>query len=131
MNETLKPEAVLVETNGKVPAGAVTEARERISALTRFTGRPILYARVVLGDSPSRIPEERCRARAVLDVNGYALHAEARAETMHGAIAGVQERLRSGLERLTGRHSRKHPQRSPRKGPAEVDEEARQPEVPV
>ncbi|WP_433501352.1 HPF/RaiA family ribosome-associated protein [Sphaerimonospora sp. CA-214678] len=131
MNEMLKPEAVMVETNGKVPAAAVTEARERIAALSRFTGRPILYARVVLGDSPARDPEERCRARAVLDVNGHALYAEARAETMYGAIAGVQQRLRGGLERLAGRHSRKHTQRPPRREPERAREDTRQPRVPV
>lgn len=131
MNEMLKPEAVTVETSGKVPAAAVTEARERIAALSRFTGRPILYARVVLGDSPARDPRERCRARAVLDVNGHALYAEARAETMHGAITGVQERLRSGLERLAGRRFRKHSQRPPRKGAEEARDGTRQPRVPV
>ncbi|MEU8195954.1 hypothetical protein AB0C10_19420 [Microbispora amethystogenes] len=103
MNDTLTPEAVMVETSGQVPAGAVTEARERIASVSRFTAKPILYARVNLAYSPSLSPGERCAARAVLDVNGQPVHAQAEAETMHLAIVEVQHRLRVGLDRLSYR----------------------------
>ncbi|WP_169989166.1 MULTISPECIES: HPF/RaiA family ribosome-associated protein [unclassified Microbispora] len=103
MNTTFDSEAVVVATSGKVPAEAVTEARERVAALARFTDRPILAARVTLTYSPGPAPQDRCTARAVIDVNGRPLHAHADAATMDGAIAEVQDRLRTELARLRKR----------------------------
>ncbi|GAB3159706.1 hypothetical protein [Microbispora hainanensis] len=103
MNTTFDVDAVLVETGGNLPAGAVTEARERLAALARFTSRPILAARVRLVYSLKPAPEDRCAARAMLDVNGHPLHAHAVAATMQGAIAEIQDRLRVELGRLRKR----------------------------
>jgi ribosome-associated translation inhibitor RaiA len=100
MNITLRPEEVLVETRGKVSDRAVMEARERIAALARFTGRPVLYAKVDLQYRPEGAAVERSIARAVLDINGHPLHAHANAESMHAAIVEIQERLRTRIERL-------------------------------
>ncbi|WP_327045306.1 HPF/RaiA family ribosome-associated protein [Microbispora sp. NBC_01189] len=103
MNTTFDSDAVVVETSGQVPAEAITEARERVAALARFTGRPILAARVTLKHSPGLAPPDRYAARAVLDVNGQPLHAHADAATMDGAIAEMQDRLRTELARLRKR----------------------------
>ncbi|GGO08058.1 hypothetical protein GCM10010116_16280 [Microbispora rosea subsp. aerata] len=103
MNTTFDAEAVVVETIGEVPPEAVAEARKRVAALARYTDRPILAARVTLHHSPGPAPDHRFAARAVLDVNGRPLHAHAEATNTYGAIAEVQDRLRTELARLRKR----------------------------
>lgn len=90
---------VQVEISGRVPRRAVEEARVRVAALARYTHRPILFARVALNYAADPAVARPASARAVIDVNGHAIHAHASGASMHQAIAEMQRRLRVQLEK--------------------------------
>lgn len=94
---------VRVEARGRIPCGAIDEARRRIGALARFAPEPILLARVSLGRSADPAVARPATAVALLDVNGHPVHARGTGYSMHEAIAELADRLRTRLQRMDRR----------------------------
>ncbi|MFC4060540.1 HPF/RaiA family ribosome-associated protein [Planomonospora corallina] len=96
----LTAEDVQVLTHGRVPRSAVERAQEKVAALTRHCGEPVLFTRVRLGVVSDPALEHPATAQAVLDVNGRLVRAHAEGRTVHHAIALLTDRLRVRLDRV-------------------------------
>ncbi|MEU8404480.1 HPF/RaiA family ribosome-associated protein [Nonomuraea sp. NPDC048892] len=108
----LDPAEVQVKISGGIRSGDVRRAREIVADLARLAHEPVLDARIKLTHEPgSRDAAKRCTARAVLDVQGRLIRAEAGARTTRAAIHLLADRLRARLleatrdwENRRGRH---------------------------
>lgn len=107
---------VQVETRGEVPPDMAEYARSKILIVASHTRKPIPSAEVKLTQAvrqttldnarPDRgayAPVETATAKAALNVNGRPARAHAAAESMHGAIDLLKDRLEKQLAR-TERH---------------------------
>ncbi|WP_449066323.1 HPF/RaiA family ribosome-associated protein [Planomonospora algeriensis] len=95
----LHAEDVQVLTRGRVLPAEVERVREKVVALARHRGEPVLFTRVRLGLSCDPALARPATAQAVLDVNGRLVRAHAEARTVHDAIALLTDRLRVRLDR--------------------------------
>lgn len=93
-------EDVVVQTQGTVGPGAVWYAKDKIMAVVRKSGEPILYARVKLNRKADPAVSRPVLAQANLDVNGRQLRAQVTATTMREAVDLLQARLRERHTRL-------------------------------
>jgi hypothetical protein len=91
---------VVVQTRGVVGHRAVLYAQNKIMAVTRKGGEPILYARVKLSRSADPAVSRPALAQANLDVNGRQLRAQVAARTMYEAVDLLQARLRERHSQL-------------------------------
>jgi hypothetical protein len=91
---------VVVQTQGMVGPGAVRYAQDKILAVVRKGGEPVLYARVKLARSADPAVSRPVLAQANLDVNGRQLRAHVAAATMREAVDLLQARLRERHARL-------------------------------
>lgn len=102
----LQAEAVNVVVRGSVEDRQRHHAQERVAHAARHVHAPISFARVILtaaGVPPRGRP---VKARAVLDVSGRTVQANASAANMHEAIDRLHERLRRQLQQKAGRRDR-------------------------
>src|SRR5690606_6233003 len=86
-------------TRGRVSRAAVARAREKVAALARHCGEPILSARVKLTRPAEPGPDRLPVAEASLNVNGRVLRAQAQGLTVGEAVTELIERLRVRLDR--------------------------------
>jgi ribosomal subunit interface protein len=91
-------------TSGQVPDGVKQYATDKVTALVRYTNRPILFAqvRLVLDAKPSL--ERPAQAEATLDVNGQPVRAHVAGHDLLEAIDLLEERLRRRLDRQAHHH---------------------------
>ncbi|MGB2923206.1 MAG: HPF/RaiA family ribosome-associated protein [Mycobacterium sp.] len=108
---------VTVTTDGRLP-GAAEYARNRISEIARFTGRPVLHARVRLTRHTDPAVRRPVVAQANLDVDGRLIRAQVDAATAREAIDQLDERLRRLLDK-TAEHWEARRGRLPEKAPHE------------
>lgn len=87
-----------VTTHGEHP-GAVDYARSKIGELGRYTGRPVLHARVKLARHHDPAVQRPVVAQANLSIDGRLIRAQVQAETAREAVDLLAARLRRGLER--------------------------------
>lgn len=97
---TESPEVIDVDvtTHGQLP-GAADYARSKIGGVARFTGRPVLQARVRLSRHPDPAVPRPVVAQANLDVDGHLVRAQVEAATAREAIDLLEARLKRRLER--------------------------------
>ncbi len=95
---------VNVATTGKVPDGVKQYAADKVTALVRYTKRPILFAqiRLVLETKPSL--DRPALAEATLDVNGQPVRAHVAGHDLLEAVDLLEERLRRRLDRQAHHH---------------------------
>ena len=95
---------VNVATTGQVPEAVKQYAADKVTALVRYTRRPILFAqvRLVLDTKPSL--ERPALAEATLDVNGRPVRAHVAAHDLLEAVDLLEERLRRRLDRQAHHH---------------------------
>ncbi len=106
-----------------VPSDAVEYARGKVGALTRFTHRPMLTARVKLTAHDDPAVERPVVAQANLDVNGRLVRAQVQAGTAKEAVDRLEATLRHRLQREDGRwRARLRPARRPDYLPRPADE---------
>ncbi|GIH91210.1 HPF/RaiA family ribosome-associated protein [Planobispora siamensis] len=96
----LTAQDVQVLTRGRVPRSAVERVQERIVALGRYCGEPILFTRVKINAPVNLGSGQLTSAQAVLDVNGNLIRAHAERETAHAAVAELVDRLKARLDRI-------------------------------
>ncbi|GIH81493.1 HPF/RaiA family ribosome-associated protein [Planobispora longispora] len=96
----LAAQDVQVLTRGRVPRSAIERVQEKIAALDRHCGEPILFTRVKINAPVSLGSGQLTSAQAVLDVNGSLIRAHAEGETAHAAVAELVDRLRARLDRI-------------------------------
>jgi hypothetical protein len=91
---------VQVRTSGAVAAGMAQLAQDKVEAVLRHVGGPVLCARVMLGRAPDPAVERPAFASAVVSINGRLVRASGVGVTMGEAIAELVARLRIRLERV-------------------------------
>jgi ribosome-associated translation inhibitor RaiA len=105
---------VQVETRGEVPPNMAEYAQSKIMIVAAHTRKPVPNARVklirvapqagftmnALPDRGAYAPVETAVAKATLNVNGRLTRAHAAAESMHGAIDLLKDRLEKRLARI-------------------------------
>jgi ribosome-associated translation inhibitor RaiA len=96
----LAAQDVQVLTRGRVPRSAVERVQEKIAALDRYCGEPILFTRVKINAPVNLGSGQLTSVQAVLDVNGNLIRAHAEGETAHAAVAELVDRLRARLDRV-------------------------------
>lgn len=94
---------LIVTTHGVVPEAAKRYATDKITALARFTRRPILFAQVRLILEPNPARERPAIVEATLDVNGQAIRGHLAGHDFFEAIDLLDERLRRQLDRHESR----------------------------
>jgi hypothetical protein len=93
------PVPVEVQVTGPHTDALVAEATERMRAVLRHAGRPILRARVRItrdGD-----PERPIVAQANIDLDGRLVRAQVHGATDRDALARLEERLRNRLQHVS------------------------------
>ncbi len=96
---------LVVTTHGVVPEAAKQYASEKITALARFTRKPILFAQVRLTHEPNPARERPCIVEATLDVNGQAVRGHLAGHDFFEAIDLLDQRLRRQIDRHEARHN--------------------------
>lgn len=96
---------LIVTTHGVVPEAAKQYASEKITALTRFTRKPILFAQVRLTHEPNPARERPCIVEATLDVNGQAVRGHLAGHDFFEAIDLLDQRLRRQIDRHETRYA--------------------------
>jgi ribosome-associated translation inhibitor RaiA len=105
---------VQVRVAGAVPAELPDLARQKVEAVLRHVGEPVLAARVLLAIAPDPAVARPAMASGTVSVNGRVVRAEVGADTMRNAIDQLASRLRVRLERARpsrpdcGPDSRRH-----------------------
>lgn len=99
-------------THGDVSDAAKQYATEKITQLTRYTRRSIVYAVLRLSVEPGRAIERPAVAEATLDLGGPIVRAHVAARDPMAAVDLLDDRLRRRLERQAHRAGRNH-HRSP------------------
>lgn len=82
---------------GRIPQAVLRAAKEKSTALARYTDEPILQARIKLVASRDPAVARRVRAQANLNLNGRWLRAQVVAATPREAVDRLQRRLRRRL----------------------------------
>jgi hypothetical protein len=90
---------VQVRTSGVIPAGMAELAANKVEALLRHAGEPVLSARVMLGRAADPAVERPAIAGAAINLNGRVVRASGVGATTGEAIAQLVARLRIRLER--------------------------------
>ena len=90
---------VQVRVIGAVPPELPGLARQKVDAVLRHVGEPVLAARVLLAMAPDPAVARPAIASGTVSVNGRIVRAEAVADTMRNAIDELASRLRVRLER--------------------------------
>jgi ribosome-associated translation inhibitor RaiA len=85
---------------GPVPAELPELAREKVGAVLRHVGEPVLAAHVLLAIAPDPAVARPAIAAATVSVNGRLVRAEAAAETMRDAVDELASRLQVQLGRV-------------------------------
>jgi ribosome-associated translation inhibitor RaiA len=102
-----------VRVAGSVPPELPELARQKVSAVLRHVGEPVLTARILLAIAPDPAVARPATASGTVSVNGRLVRAEATADTIRNAIDELASRLRVRLERVwqggAGSASRRHP----------------------
>ncbi|HEX6198490.1 MAG TPA: sigma 54 modulation/S30EA ribosomal C-terminal domain-containing protein [Jiangellaceae bacterium] len=91
---------VEVVTSDDIPNSASVEAKRKVAALARYTGEPVLHARVRLIRSNDPAVERPVLAQGNLDLNGRIVRAQVAAGNAHEAVDLLEKRLRRRLERM-------------------------------
>jgi ribosomal subunit interface protein len=94
---------LIVTTHGVVPEAAKQYATDKITALARFTRKPILFAQVRLTLEPNPARERPAIVEATLDVNGQAVRGHLAGHDFFEAIDLLDGRLRRQLDRHESR----------------------------
>lgn len=92
-----------VQVRGRIRAGLVEYAREKVQGALRLAPRPVLFVRLTLERAAAHRAEQPYTVRVHVDVNGGHLHAHASGATFTEAVDLAQQRLR----RLLGRDVRR------------------------
>lgn len=90
---------IQVRVAGPVPPELPELARQKMSAVLRHVGEPVLAVRVLLALAPDPAVPRPAIASGTVSVNGRIVRAEATADTMRNAIDELVSRLRMRLER--------------------------------
>jgi ribosome-associated translation inhibitor RaiA len=90
---------VQAETQGAVPAGALSFATRQVSSLLRMAPEPVLFARVKLIMAADPAVGRPAIAQVNIDLNGRLIRAQAAGETMREAIHHACDRLRIRIQR--------------------------------
>ena len=123
-----RPIDVQVVTRGaRIGSAVKAYARRKVAALARIAPGPVRHARVTLGRAADPAVARPAHAKAVLDLNGRLVRAEASARRLEEAVDLLEARLRHRLEHLASRRRTLH--RS--SGVAEPGEWARRPATPT
>jgi len=96
---------IVLATAGDVGDEDKRYASERILALARHVGGPILFARAKLTRESDPARPRPAQAQVTLDLNGEPVRAHVAAHSMHEAVDLVQQRLRDRLEHAARRHA--------------------------
>jgi ribosome-associated translation inhibitor RaiA len=99
--------ALVVHGHGRVSHAAHSYAHQKISALMKFAGAPILFAKVDLIAHADPARERGALAKAEFDVNGSVVRAHAEGTTMHAAIDALESRLGTRLKRAGAMRTRR------------------------
>lgn len=94
---------IQVQVTGERAPDIAEYAQRQVRSVFRYTGRPILAARVRVtrrGDPAGALP---VTAQATLDVNGRPVRAQVRAATAREAVDALRDRLQSRLRRVLDR----------------------------
>jgi ribosome-associated translation inhibitor RaiA len=91
--------AVRIETHGRVPDGAPEMAAAKVGALLEIAAERVLSAHVTLTVAADPAVTSQAVAQATVDMNGRIVRAQAAEQTMRGAIAQMEARLRVRLNR--------------------------------
>lgn len=98
-DDALTAQQVHTVTRGRVPRTVAARAREKVAALARHAGEPVLAARLKLTRPPEPGPDRPPIAEASLNVNGRLIRAQAEGPTVQEAVTELLERLRVRLDR--------------------------------
>jgi ribosome-associated translation inhibitor RaiA len=101
-----------VRVAGPVPPELTDQARQKVSAVLRHVGEPVLTARILLAIAPDPAVARPAMASGTVSVNGRLVRAEATADTIRNALDELVSRLRVRLERVWqggGPAGRRHP----------------------
>ena len=90
---------VQVRVVGAAPAELADLARQKVEAVLRHVGTPVLAARVLLAIAPDGSGTRLAFASGTVSLNGRIVRAEAVADTTRNAIDELASRLRVRLER--------------------------------
>jgi len=86
-------------THGAVPERAQELAVAKVHSVLGHVTRPVLAARVTLTMSADPAVARPAAAKAIIDLNGRVVRAEAAGRTMRDAIELMADRLRTRLHR--------------------------------
>ncbi len=106
---------VQVVTQGEITDAAKQYATDKVTQLTRYTNRPILFAQVKLTLGVNPRLERPALAEATLNMNGLMVRAHVASHDVMAAIDLLDDRLRRRLDRFTHRSDPKQ-QRPPTDG---------------
>jgi len=90
---------VQVTTHGVVPDSVRQYATDKVTQLTRYTNRPILFAQVKLTLETNPRLERPALAEATLDLNGQPVRAHVAGHDLMEAVDLLEDRLRRRLDR--------------------------------
>jgi ribosome-associated translation inhibitor RaiA len=101
---------VEVRVRGDVGAKDVRYARRKVARVSRWTGAPVMYAKVTLTAAGDPARERRALAQATLQVDRDIVRAHVAAHRMPEAADLLEERLREQMETRKGRRlaARRH-----------------------
>lgn len=97
---------VQVTTHGVVPDTVKQYATDKVTQLTRYTNRPILFAQVKLTLETNPRLERPALAEATLDLNGQPVRAHVAGHDLMEAVDLLEDRLRRRLDRHNHRIDR-------------------------
>ena len=83
-------------------------ATRKVATLARIAPGPVRHARVTLGRAADPAVARPAHAKAVLDLNGRLVRAEASARRLEEAVDLLEARLRHRLEHLASRRRTLH-----------------------
>jgi ribosome-associated translation inhibitor RaiA len=95
--ETISADDVQVVEQGQFAEDVAGYARQKIGALTRYTGDPIISARVRLVRHPNPAASLPIVATGSLELSGRTTHAHAAATSTRAAVDLLAARLRRQL----------------------------------
>jgi uncharacterized protein (DUF2267 family)/ribosome-associated translation inhibitor RaiA len=97
------PETVEIHAPRDLPRPTLAAARERLAALQRYVGRPIISARLTLRHPETRRARSRWVADASIDLEGRVLAAHATGRDPLDATDAAVDRLRRQIRRVVGK----------------------------
>lgn len=90
---------VQVQVLGEVSPRMSQLAQAKVAAALRHVGEPVLFARVVLKESPDPAVSRPAMASVAVSVNGRVVRVRAVEQTMGAAVNRMAGRLRTRLSR--------------------------------